>query len=132
MSVYRYDRPTVDHVAIGVKNIKESIKFYNGVLGLPILKILGPKDNPNIVFVEGIELMQRKEGTASPGPSAYLHVGLAAMNIEEVVRDLEKKGIKFTSPLREVKFKEENVAVKVASFQDLDGITVELVEWRKL
>ena len=46
----------VNHTALRVKNLKKALNFYHEVLGLPIVQIIGSKNEPKIVFLQGIEL----------------------------------------------------------------------------
>ena len=119
----------VNHTAIKVKNLKESVKFYHEVMGLPIVRHIGPADNPRVVFLPGVELSQLKEGESSETPGFFNHIGIAVDNIEEACERLEAKGVEFETPLKELEFPEINQRLKLAFFRDPDGIMVEYVKW---
>ena len=120
----------MNHTALRVKDVKKTFHFYHEVLGLPIVRIIGSKKNPRLVFLQGIELSGIKSGEENLG--SFSHLGLEVSNIEEVYDELTEKGIEFETPVRDIKFEEEGKAVKITSFKDPDGNRVELVEWRTL
>ena len=120
----------MNHTALRVKDMNEAFHFYHEVLKLPIVRTIGPDDNPRIVFLQGIELSRIRPEDQS-GVS-FSHLGLEVSRIEEVYEELKKRGVVFDGPVRDIKFEEERKAVKVAFFRDPDGNRVELVEWRDL
>ncbi len=119
----------VNHVSIKVKNLAESVKFYHEIMGLPIIRQLGPADNPRTVFLPGVELSQLPEGQGSETPGFFSHIGIAVDNIEEACKHLEEQGVEFESPLREIVFEEIQQRLQLAFFKDPDGIMVEYVKW---
>lgn len=118
----------MNHTSIRVKDLNKAYQFYKEVLGLPVVRIIGSEKDPRLVFLEGIEL-SKSENKEELG---FSHLGLEVENIEEVCKDLTKKGVNFESTLRDIEFKEEGKAVKIIFFKDPDGNRVELVEWRDL
>ena len=124
--------PAVNHTAVKVKNLKESVKFYHQIVGLPIIRQAGPSDAPTIVWLPGLELSQRREEVSAEAPGFFGHIGLAVENIEEACQRLEEQGIEFDTPLKEVIFQEMGQRLKLAFFKDPDGISVEFVHWREL
>ncbi len=119
----------VNHTAIRVKDLQESVKFYHEIMGLPIVRHIGPADNPRVVFLPGVELSQLGEGGSSETPGFFNHIGIAVDNIEEACERLEAHGVKFETPLKELEFPEINQRLQLAFFKDLDGIMVEYVKW---
>jgi lactoylglutathione lyase len=119
----------VNHTAIKVKNLAESVKFYHEVMGLPIIRHIGPADNPRVVFLPGVELSQLPEGQSSETPGFFAHIGIAVDNIEEACKRLEEYGVKFETPLREIVFEEIKQRLQLVFFKDPDGIMVEYVKW---
>jgi len=119
----------VNHVSIKVKNLAESVKFYHEVMGLPIIRYIGPADNPRVMFLPGVELSQLPEGQSSETPGFFSHIGIAVDNIEEACKHLEENGVKFETPLKEIVFEEIQQRLQLAFFKDPDGIMVEYVKW---
>src|SRR5262249_40985460 len=81
--------PQDNHVALKVKALEASVRFYQDLMGLPILRTFGPTDNPRAVFVSGIQLVRQ---SGDPGPNPYGifdHVGIAVANIAEVCARLD-------------------------------------------
>ena len=104
------------HTAFRVKNLKECIKFYNEVLGLPITRLVGEPDNPRGCFLPGLELI--KDETITPEESRRLvHIGLKVENPEAAIADLKAQGVKF----------QERERPMPAFFSDPDGNVVEFV-----
>lgn len=126
---------SLNHAAFRVKNVHESNKFYHEILGLP-QEHFTPKEYSRVSFLQGLELMSARPQDKPIQGFEFSHLGFNVENIEAVVEDLESKGIKFImmgeDKIRDIKFKETDVAVKIAFFQDPNGIRCELVEWREL
>ena len=126
---------SMNHISLRVKNLQESFRFYHEILGLPVVRIIGPLENPRLIFLEGLELSQLKPDQESVDPDQtgfYGHIGFEVQDIEQWIKKLEEQGVQFTLKFRDVIFKEEKHAVKVSFFTDPDNIPLELVEWRKL
>ena len=128
-------KKVVAHTAIRVKDLDKSVKFYNETVGLPITRKVQLPEGDRIVFLPGFELWQAKEGESriKPEDAKFLfHIGLEVEDIESVVKDLESKGVKFSTPLSDLKFEDKGIGVKYAFFPDPDGIEVELAQWYAL
>lgn len=121
----------MNHASLRVRDVKKSLHFYHEVLGLPVVRTLGPKESPRTVFLQGIELTSRKP-EEEYDVIGFNHLGLEVNMIEDVVKELKSKGIVFETDIRDIKFEEEGEAVKITFFKDPDGNKVELVEWRDL
>lgn len=121
--------PSNFHTAIKVEDMKESIRFYHEILGLPIIRRIPSSDNPEIVFLPGIELSELSEKESSEEPNFFGHIGIAVDNIEEVCKRLEAHGVEFEKPLEEIVFEEIQERLKLAFCRDPDGIMVEFVKW---
>ncbi|MFQ6040394.1 MAG: VOC family protein [Candidatus Poribacteria bacterium] len=122
----------VNHVSIKVKNLAESVKFYHEIMGLPIIRHIGPADNPRVVFLPGVELSQMSEDQSSETPGFFAHIGIAVDNIEEACKRLEEHGVEFETPLKEIVFEEIQQRLQLAFFRDPDGIMVEYVKWTQI
>lgn len=120
----------MNHTSIHVEDLKKAFHFYHEVLGLPVVRRIGPEDNPRIVFLQGLELSRTRP--ENEGSGGFSHLGLEVSNIEEVYEELKEKGIVFDMPVRDIRFEAEGKAVKIAFFRDPGGNRVELVEWRDL
>lgn len=125
---------STNHVSLKVKDLQESFRFYHQVLQLPIIRVIGPKDKPSLIFLQGLELSQMKleEEWVQPKTGFFGHIGFEVENIEAWIKKLEKENVQFITRFREVKFEKENMAVKICFFPDPDDILLELVEWREL
>ncbi|QQK08812.1 VOC family protein [Miniphocaeibacter halophilus] len=97
-------------ITLLVKNLDESIKFYNEVLNLPIyskfsagankIAMMGDVNKPKI---ELIEQKDRRFVNFGEGVS----IGLGVENLDKTINELEKLGIeisKIISPMENVKF----------------------------
>lgn len=120
------------HTSIKVKNLRESVKFYHETLGLPIIRQLGKEEDPNIVFLPGVELSAGGKEEDSGTPGFFRHIGIAVENIEEVCERLEAHGIEFETPLKQITFDAIGQKLNLVFFRDPDGIMVELVKWEKM
>jgi catechol 2,3-dioxygenase-like lactoylglutathione lyase family enzyme len=114
----------MNHTGIKVKDLKKAFHFYNKVLNIPKVQVIGPEDNPKYVFLQGLELKQKRPEDREV---SFIHVGFEVCNIEEVYEEL-KKNVVFKGPIKDRKFVNEKKAVKFASFTDPDGNIVEIVE----
>ena len=104
------------HTALRVKNIKECIKFYNEVLGLPINRLVGEPDDPRVCFLPGLELI-KDDSIKREECRGLVHIGLKVENPEAAIADLKAKGVKFR----------EKERLMPAFFEDPDGNVVEFV-----
>ncbi len=122
--------PSDNHVALKFKDLDTAVHFYHDVLGLPIIRTMGPADNPRAVFVPGVQLGRQTE---DPGPNPYGvfdHVGIAVENIEEVCARLDAAGYRAEVPLNKRVFPElDNRELLMAFYRDPEGNRVELVHW---
>jgi len=98
-------KPThIEHIGIAVKNLEESIKYYEEVLGLKCYAIEEVKDQKvrTAFFQVGdtkIELLESTdpEGpigkfVAKKGPGMH-HIAFAVDNADEALKDVESKGV---------------------------------------
>lgn len=115
-----------NHISIKVKDLETSLEFYRDLLGLPVERRL---EDPEIVWLPGLELSPLEEGETFAFDG---HIGLGVRNIEEVCAYLEEQGVEFDVPLKDVVWEEMGKGLKLAFFNDPDGLSVELVQWRDL
>ncbi len=99
-------KPThIEHIGIAVKNLDESIKYYQDVLGLECYNIEEVKDQKvkTAFFKVGETKIELLESTDPEGPiGKYVekkgegvhHIAFAVENIEEKLKHAENKGIR--------------------------------------
>jgi lactoylglutathione lyase len=126
----------IDHVAIIVKDFEESLKFYNEILGFPIIQTwetLDSKEEPGVrlriayVGKEGskIELMKfYQEREADIGKRVGLtHISILVDDMENTCKELKGKGIKLTMEPTSI-----SEGLRIAFFKDPNGVYIELIE----
>jgi catechol 2,3-dioxygenase-like lactoylglutathione lyase family enzyme len=126
---------STNHLSLKVKDLQASFRFYHHILQLPVVRIIGPQDNPRLIFLQGLELSQvgpDDEWVPPPKTGFFGHIGFEVENIDAWIERLEAAGVQFTLRFRDVRFEDEKMAVKVSFFLDPNGIPLELVEWRTL
>lgn len=95
----------IEHIGIAVKNLEESIKYYEEVLGLECYNIEEVKDQKvkTAFFKVGEVKIELLESTDSEGPiGKYVekkgegihHIAFAVDNIEEKLKHAEEKGVR--------------------------------------
>jgi len=124
---------TFDHAALKVKNLKVSFKFYHEILGIPLVRTISSGDDHTLIFLQGLELSQRnKTETMAQKCCNFDHIGIEVKDIDKVVKNLKSKGVRFVSPIRKKRFEGIKKEAKLATFNDPDGIKIELLEWKDL
>jgi methylmalonyl-CoA/ethylmalonyl-CoA epimerase len=94
----------IEHIGIAVRNLEESIKFYEKVLGLKCYAIEEVRDQKvrTAFFELGQTKIELLESTEPDGPiSKFIekrgegihHIAYAVKNIESALSELEKNGI---------------------------------------
>ncbi len=95
----------IEHIGIAVKNLDESVKFYEEVLGLQCYNIEEVKDQKvrTAFFQVGDTKIELLESTDPEGPIGKFvekkgegvhHIAYAVENIEEKLRQAEEQGIR--------------------------------------
>jgi len=99
-------KPThIEHVGIAVKNLEESIKYYENVLGLECYKIEEVADQKvkTAFFMVGQTKIELLESTDPEGPIGKFvekkgegihHLAFAVNGIEQALADAEATGVK--------------------------------------
>ncbi|MGE5364819.1 MAG: methylmalonyl-CoA epimerase [Bacteroidota bacterium] len=98
-------KPThIEHIGIAVKNLEESIKYYEGVLGLKCYAIEEVADQKvkTAFFMVGQTKIELLESTSPEGTIAKFiekkgegvhHVAFAVENLAGTLREVEEKGV---------------------------------------
>ena len=95
----------IEHIGIAVKNLEESIKYYEEVLGLKCYNVEEVKDQKvkTAFFKVGEVKIELLESTDPEGPiGKYVekkgegihHIAFAVNNIEEKLKHAEEKGVR--------------------------------------
>jgi methylmalonyl-CoA/ethylmalonyl-CoA epimerase len=94
----------IEHIGIAVKNLDESIKYYETVLGLKCYALEEMKDQKvkTAFFMIGQTKLELLESTEPDGPiGKYIekkgegihHIAFAVNNLKDALKDAEAKGI---------------------------------------
>ncbi len=95
----------IEHIGIAVKNLDESIRYYEKVLGLECYNIEEIKDQKvkTAFFMVGDTKIELLESTDSEGPIGKFiekrgegihHIAFAVQNIEDKLKHAEENGIR--------------------------------------
>lgn len=113
------------HTALKVKNLDDSVNFYHGVMGLPILMEVGHPGNPRTTFLPGIQLVRQGDAEVALG-GRFDHVGIPLENLEEVCARLDAAGYRAEIPLEKRVLEGVNLPILLAFYRDPDGNRLEL------
>lgn len=94
----------IEHIGIAVKNIDESIKYYENVLGLKCYAVEEVKDQKvkTVFFMVGQTKIELLESTEPDGPIGKFiekkgegihHIAFATNNLKEALIEIEAKGV---------------------------------------
>lgn len=95
----------IDHIGIAVKDLKEAIKLYEGILGLKVAEIEEvPDQKVRVAFLPtGDSEVELLESTSPDGPIARFiekngegiqHIAFRVDNVEEKLAELKEKGVR--------------------------------------
>ncbi|MGM0396536.1 MAG: methylmalonyl-CoA epimerase [Bacillota bacterium] len=95
----------IDHIGIAVKNLDETLKFYEDVMGIKcISKEVVEEQKVRVAFLPvGESEVELLESTTEDGPVAKFiekrgegiqHIAFKVDNIEEAIKDLQEKGVR--------------------------------------
>ena len=113
----------LDHLNFEVKNLEESVSFYNQLFGFVVLKDQ-PDQNSKIIGNEKVKLcIYEIEGFKGYSKKGFHHFGLHIENFDEVLTKCEEMGIKiyYNGPIKW----EKSTSVYI---QDPNGYEIELTE----
>ncbi len=129
-----------NHIALRVKNLEESVKWYEEIFGAKVLRrsrVTNLDPDIEIVFLElshgfHIELVGGGNPSESKpkypvsikddyGVQGYKHIGFEVNNYDKVVKYLKEKGVDVFYEIAR-----EDYGVRIALFRDINGYTLEL------
>lgn len=117
------------HVAIRVRDMDQALAFYRDLVGLPVVRWTGEKDNPIMVWLPGVQL-GRREVEPGENPHAILdHIGIALKDVEAVHNRLQAAGLTPERPYGKTHFPSVNRDVQTVFYRDPDGNLVEFLQW---
>ncbi|MFA5585290.1 MAG: VOC family protein [Saccharofermentanales bacterium] len=116
------------HVTLLVKNLEESLQFYQQVIGLPVKRRFSSRPGIEIVFLgkgqTEIELIcDQTQANIDYGQAISL--GFAVQSLEETANLMKEVGMEMSqifSPSPQVKF---------FYVSDPNGLRIQLIEWVK-
>jgi len=94
----------IEHIGIAVKNLEESIKYYEGVLGLKCYAVEEVKEQKvkTAFFMVGQTKIELLESTEPDGPVGKFiekkgegvhHMAFAVGNVADSLKEMEEKGV---------------------------------------
>ncbi|WP_026887306.1 SMU1112c/YaeR family gloxylase I-like metalloprotein [Clostridium beijerinckii] len=125
------DINSIHHIAIIASNYEVSKKFYANILGFEIIRENYRKDRDSYKLdlkignseIELFSMPNAPKRPSYPEACGLRHLAFCVKNIEEVIKELNKKGIE-TEPIRI----DEYTNRKFTFFSDPDGLPLELHE----
>jgi methylmalonyl-CoA/ethylmalonyl-CoA epimerase len=127
----------IEHIGIAVKNLEESIKFYENVFGLKCYSIEEVKDQKvrTAFFKIGQTKIELLESTEPDGPIAKFiekkgegihHIAYVVNNLVEALKEAESKGIQLID--KEPRKGAENYQIAFLHPKSTNGVLIELCE----
>ncbi len=107
-----------------VNNMKESVAFYEDIMGFPVQETFDLPNGSEITFVNGggsiIELIENKDFE-----TGLYSVGVDVENLEKTLEEVKAKGVEIT--MEPVKI----LVGKMAFIKDPNGVNIALIEHDK-
>ena len=119
-----------NHAAIRVTDIATGLRFYNELLGLPIERRRGPAENPDVVWMPGVQILRRAQEIPDDQFGVLDHIGIAVKNLDAICKRLDAAGCAIERPRNRLHFAEVGRDVITIFYRDFDGNIVELLEWQ--
>lgn len=127
----------IEHIAIAVKDLNESIKFYEDIFGLKCYAIekIEEQKVTTAFFQIGDTKIELLESTDTDGPVAKFiekkgegihHIAFAVKNIEEKLEEIGSKGIKLIDS--KSRKGAENLEIAFLHPKSTHGVLIELCE----
>ncbi len=113
----------IDHIGIYVKDLDESVAFYQDFFGFPSHKKTQDGDISMVYLDMGGALLQLKQRPDPPkaGGEKYTHFAFYHPNYQGMLVKLQEKDIKYS-------IIGTDVGTRSANFQDPNGHSVEVME----
>ena len=129
----------IEHIGIAVKNLNESINFYENVLGLKCYSIEEVKDQKvkTAFFIIGKTKIELLESTDSEGPIGKFiekngegihHIAYAVENLQKSLDEIESKNIKLID--KHPRLGAEGLNIAFLHPKSTFGVLIELCEKR--
>jgi lactoylglutathione lyase len=114
-----------NHTAIRVADLQKALTFYSDLIGLPVTRVRGPKDNPDSVWLPGLQIVVDPE--VKPGTNLD-HSAIGIVNIDEACQRLDSAGHVAATPLTQTQPDDQGGRhLKMAFYHDPEGNRVELL-----
>lgn len=131
------DLTHIEHIGIAVKNLEESIQFYEGILGLKCYAVEEVKDQKvkTAFFKVGETKIELLESTDPEGPvSKFIekrgegihHIAFAVKNLPSALKELKDNKIKLID--EEPRKGAENFKIAFLHPKSTNGVLTELCE----
>jgi lactoylglutathione lyase len=112
--------------SINVKNIAESVRFYQKIIGLDVMRKINPNPEMEIVFLGSGETQIELIWNAKNKETNYgkdISLGFEVESVDKMMELLKEKNISILSgPFQ------PNPAIKFIYIQDPDGLKIQFVE----
>lgn len=119
----------IKFVTITVKDLKESIKFYEDVLELKIAREFSPMKGTNIAFLKGessamLEVIEYENKSMEDEVShSKVSIGFEILDLDSIIKELEEKNIKIIRGPIKTPGGERFIFI-----EDPNGVEIELIE----
>jgi methylmalonyl-CoA/ethylmalonyl-CoA epimerase len=131
----------IEHIGIAVKNLEESIKFYEQIFGLKCYNIEEIKEQKvrTAFFKVGQTKIELLESTDAEGPIGKFienrgegihHIAFAVDNLENVLQETEEKGVRLID--KTPRNGAEGLSIAFLHPKSTMGVLTELCEDKKV
>lgn len=82
------------HLALKVKDLEGSVKFYTEVVGCGVRERSKPGEPPLVILTEGVGLKQAGAGLSTGADSVIDHVAFKVKSLDPILKRLEAAGLR--------------------------------------